>query len=117
MANYSSGNIERPRVLKTLGNFRVSRAKPGEIRATGYHRLGEPLDHGGQDRASNFRVSLPETGRGEIAERVGVPRTTVQEILTEIRKYGIPSIPGLFAPDPADYAGRGSAPRCVTPRL
>ena len=35
----------------------------------------------------------------EIAERVGMPRTTVQALLTTICNYKIPSISGIFAED------------------
>lgn len=41
----------------------------------------------------------------EIAASVGMPRPSVQEVLTRICKYEIPSIPGMFSDDmPEDSA-------------
>ena len=44
-------------------------------------------------------ITFRKFAEGSKSVRVGCPRTTVQDILTEIKEFKIPSIPGIFTED------------------
>jgi len=101
---------------------RIYRNAPVEERGAKKHRLAELLsmsyatinswlgridkDTKEERDAAVQNLFLQCFGEEDIAAAVGMPRSTVQGLLTEIKEFKIPSKPGIFGDDLKDKTGK-----------